>query len=116
MQETGPMKPAQPAQVAKGGKPAKPDVPKGDKRAASVANLQYVLDRACNMIHDSKTASYAVRARRAAKNGVPRATIDKGLEALAGALADARAEVEKAYSAPEPKTAQKPVSRVSLGV
>lgn len=103
---------AQATQQVHAGKPGRPGLPKNATKAEkSLANLQYVLDRTCNFIHDG-ASSYAVRARRAAKNDVPKATVLKGLVAIEQALADCRAAVDRAYAAPEKKEA--PKSRVAL--
>ena len=95
------------------GKPAKPDNANAkDPQARALGNLQYILDRACNFIHDGQS-SFAVRARRAAKRGVPKATVTKGLTALESAVSDARAAVERAYT-PEAKKEVVQKSRVTL--
>lgn len=82
-----------------------------DRTEAATARLQYTLDRACNFIHDGGS-SYARRARRAAKAGVPKVTVLKGLDAITEAISDARDVIERAYG---PKAApEKRQSRVSL--
>lgn len=96
-----------------GGRPAKPTTAPGDVKGSRVANLQYTLDRACNFIHDG-ASSYATKARSAARAGVERRTVEAGLDAMAAALADARAVVERAYN--EPAKAAAPKSRVALVV
>jgi hypothetical protein len=95
--------------MSKAGKP-KMQTP-SDKTEAAKVRLQYVLDRAINLIHDG-SSSYAVRARRAAKRGVPKATALKGLDAMRETLEDAREAIERAYE-PAGKR-EKTASRVSL--
>lgn len=77
---------------------------------AAKARLQVGLDRAVYYIHDGPS-SFSVRARRAAKRGIPRETAEKGLQVIAEALRDATAEVNRAYTmvVDEPKK-----SRVQL--
>lgn len=93
----------------KGGRPAKPDAKNPKERA--LGNLQYSLDRACSFIHDG-SASFARRARTAARHEVSRETVLKGVAAMQAALADATRAVERAYS--EPTKPEAPKSRVSL--
>lgn len=93
-----------PKNAATGGRPASESTPLG--------RLQYTLDRACNFINDG-TSSYARRARTAARAGVSKEIAVQGLAAMEAALKDARASVERAYSAPEKAAA--PQSRVKLG-
>lgn len=95
-----------------GGRPKLPRASPGELKKKSLDNLQYVLDRACIFIHDGPS-SYAVRARRAKKNGVDRVTIERGLEAMSAALKDAQGAVERMYTTREEKVA--PKSRVALG-
>lgn len=103
---------AQESKPSQAGKPGKPNLPKNATRAEkATANLQYVVDRTANMIHDG-SSSYAIRARRAAKAGVQKATVLKGFGAMEAALADCRAAIERAY-APEQKR-EAPKSRVAL--
>lgn len=93
-----------------GGRPKK-QKPEGTPQERARANLQYTLDRACNFIHDG-TASYARRARTAARAEVPKEVVLKGLEAMKAAIADAYASVERAYNAPQKN--ETPKSRVAL--
>lgn len=94
----------------KGGRPGKAEAKNPKDRA--LANLQYALDRACSFIHDG-SASYARRARTAARQEVAKETVLKGLTAMQAALADAQRAVERAYA--EPTKPEAPKSRVALG-
>lgn len=95
---------------ASGGRPAKPEATTPEARA--VVNLQYALDRACSFIADG-TASYARRAKTAARAGVPKEKVLRGLSAgIEAAVADARAAIERAYL--EPTKPDAPKSRVTL--
>lgn len=94
---------------ASGGRPAKVEAKTPDGRAR--ANLQYTLDRANSFINDG-TASFARRARAAARAGVPKEVVLKGFAAMEAALKDARSAIEQAYA--EPTKAPAPASRVSL--
>lgn len=98
-----------PANANQGGRPAKPEAKTPE--AAARANLQYTVDRACNFIHDG-TASYARRARTAARAGIDKALVLKGIDAMLAAVNDARQAVERAYAAPTKPEA--PKSRVAL--
>lgn len=109
-QQTTPQKTAPPiTNVTAVGRPALPKG--GDKTEVALKRLQYTVDRACNFIHDGGS-SYANRARKAARAGVPKERALKGVEAMRAALIDAEKAIERAYSQPE----KRPVaaSRVSL--
>lgn len=95
-----------------GGRPARPRKVYANKTEKAKANLQYVLDRACNFIADGGS-SYARRVKTAARNDVPIEVARKGLDAMQAALDDARAVLEQAYAAPTARSG--PVkSRVTL--
>lgn len=108
-QTTQTPKPAAQPATPQGGRPAKPEADTPQEKAR--ANLQYVLDRACNFIHDG-TSSYARRAKTAARAGVDRALVEKGVVAMEAAIKDLRSAIDRAYSAPTKAEAAK--SRVSL--
>lgn len=82
-----------------------------DPQEVALSNLQYAMDRACAYIADGNNSVIA-RAARCARAGVPQAKVEKALQAMEDALADAHKGLERAYSAPEPKA--KPERRVDL--
>jgi hypothetical protein len=97
------------ANPAQGGRPGKAEAKTPRERA--LVNLQYALDRACSFIHDG-SASYARRARTAARQEVSKETVLKGLVAIRAAADDAARAIERAYA--EPTKPEAPKSRVSL--
>lgn len=93
------------------GRPAAPDTKNmaDDERARAL--LQYAMDRANAFIADGST-SVVVRAARCARAGVPIEVPMKALDAMSGALDDAREAIQAAYAAPAAKPQQ--TSRVEL--
>lgn len=83
------------------GKPGKGEMPK-DPKARALVNLQYAFDRAANFIHDG-TASYARRAKTAARQGIPKERVLRGIAELNAVIEDARKAIDIAYAAPEEK-------------
>lgn len=81
-----------------GGRPTKPE--EKDPKKNAVNNLQYALDRACAYINDGG-ASFTKRARTAARNDIPRETVEAGLKAMEECLSDAREAVKRAYEEPQ---------------
>lgn len=93
------------------GRPPKDSADARSPQEIALGNLQYAMDRACGFIADGNN-SVAARAARCARAGVPRATVDKALEAMDAALADAREAAQRAYDAPQAKPVRE--SRVNL--
>lgn len=98
----------------------KPGRPKGaapltpeQKVARALNNLQTGLDNACKWVHDGQS-SLAVRARRAAKRGIPRETVDAAVTAVEAALTDLKNVVNTAYAPRANGGTTKPASRVVL--
>lgn len=77
----------------------------------AVVALQKSMDRACAAVADGSSALLK-RAARAARAGVPRATVAKAVAALHEAVADLEAGIERAYSAPQARPVRE--SRVDL--
>lgn len=96
--------------MAKNTKPQKETTPRGpgrpprdpnaDPKAPILKALQGYTDRILLALIDNPDASFAGRARRAARVGIPRATMDGALDAFEQALVDARQAVADAYAAP----------------
>lgn len=84
------------------GRPPKDSADARSPQEVAVANLQYSMDRACVFLMDGNN-SVASRAARAARAGVPRATVDKALSALEAALQDCQEAIQRAYAAPAEK-------------
>lgn len=76
-----------------------------ERRASALKNLQYVLDRGCNFIHDG-ASSFAKRAKTAARAGVPQATVLAGIGALKASIVDLENVVKQAYSKSAPGPAK----------
>jgi hypothetical protein len=96
----------------KAGRPAAPDTNDLDAAGKAVALLQYAMDRANAFVIDAPQTSMVTRAARCARAGVPVETCYKALDAVSGALDEARAAVTAAYAAPAKAVSAK--SRATL--
>lgn len=110
-------KPAPPksaeGEAHKGGRPAKNAGPKLDPITAAKKNLKYAMDRANSFIHDGGS-SYARRARGAARAGVPKEIVLRGVVAMEEAIHDLRGVIERSYAEPQKKAKAPVVSRADF--
>lgn len=89
--------------------PTKTETAEAQEKA--VAALQASMDRACAVIADGSSALLR-RTARAARAGVPRATVDRAIAALESAVADLKAGTARAYETPTARPVR--ASRVNL--